>query len=56
MTIYAVAHNAEGSYIGHGLYETETVVDELHATEASAKAAAEQRGQEYFVIEQEVKE
>lgn len=55
MKVYVVCHEETGDYIGHGLYDTYTVIDGIYKTrEAAQKAADEDEDHDYWVNEKEV--
>jgi len=58
MKVYAVIHEEDGEFIGHGLYDTTTSIVSVHATKESAeikaKECADEYGGTYYVEEQVV--
>ena len=56
MKVYVVLHDEDGAYIGHGLYDTHTVMDGIYSTKEAAEKAASESEYRCWVSEKEVKE
>lgn len=50
MKVYVVKYEEEGAYIGHGLYETNTFIDNVYSSEEKANARVKELEEFYYSV------
>lgn len=48
MKVYVVKYEEEGAYMGHGLYETDTSIDNVYASKEKADARVKELEEFYY--------